>query len=526
MKVLVADPIAPEGIATLKAAGIDVDVAKALPPDEFHRRLADADGLIVRSETKVTAEAMAVATQLRVIGRAGVGVDNIDVPAATQRGIVVLNSPEGNTVAACEHTWALLLALARRVPKAVASLSAGEWRRSEFMGVELYGKTLGIVGLGKIGREVAKRARAFEMKVIAYDPFLTLQQAEKIGVELVDLDPLLQRADFVTLHLPLTKDTQNLIAADRLAKMKPSAYLVNAARGGLIHEADLIAALKEGRLAGAALDVFPKEPLSPDSPLLDCPRLMLTPHLGASTLEAQVGVAVDVAEQIRDVLSGQPARSAVNMPFIPAEVLAFIRPFMELAEKIGRFHAQQVDGRVEGVEIVYAGDLADHDVGPITRSLLKGMLEPMLGSAVTFVNAPLLAEQRGIKVTETKTGMAEDYASLVRVCVQTDKGIRSVAGTLFGKRDIRIIDMDGYRMNVAPEGFCLLSRHNDRPGIVGRVGSLLGESGVNIAGMQLGRAAPGQEAVMIMNVDHAIPEEILSRLAALEGMMNARLIEF
>lgn len=526
-KVLIADPVAREGVEKLTDAGIETDVQKQLPLEELKERIADADGLIVRSETKVTAEILDAAKRLRVIGRAGVGVDNIDVPAATQRGIVVLNSPEGNTVAACEHTWALILALARNVPDAVSSLRKGEWKRSQFVGVELYGKTLGVIGLGKIGREVAKRARAFEMRVIAYDPFITVQQADRIGVELFELDELLERSDFVTLHMPLTKDTQRLICKERLEKMKPSAFLFNVARGGLICEDDLAVALNEGRLAGAALDVFKEEPLPPESPLLACPRLIVTPHLGASTREAQVGVAVDVAEQIVEVLDGKPARSAVNMPFIPSEVLTVIEPYMQLAEKIGRLQVQQAEGRVESVEVVYAGDLADYEVGPITRSLLKGVLDPMLGSGVvTFVNAPLLAEQRGIRVTESKTPIGEDYTDLIRVEVQTDKGCHSVSGTLFGKRDIRIIDVDGYRVDVEPSGYALMSRHIDKPGIVGRVGTLLGENGINIGGMHVGRAGQGDEAVMILNVDSPIPPEIVQQVADLEGMQNAKLIEF
>ncbi|MBW3624096.1 MAG: phosphoglycerate dehydrogenase [Armatimonadetes bacterium] len=526
-KVLIADPVAKEGIETLRAAGLEVDAAKSLPLDELKERIAEAEGLIVRSETKVTAEILDAAKQLRVIGRAGVGVDNIDVSAATQRGIVVLNSPEGNTIAACEHTWSLLLALARNVPDAVASLRAGEWKRSQFVGVELYSKTIGIIGLGKIGREVAKRARAFEMRVIAYDPFITRQQADRLGVEIDELDPLLERADFITLHMPLTKDTQRLLCKERFEKMKPTAYLINAARGGLICEDDLVEALNAGKLAGAALDVFKEEPLPPESPLIACPRLILTPHLGASTREAQIGVAVDVAEQIVDVLDGKPARSAVNMPFIPSEVLSVIEPYIQLAEKVGRLQVQRAEGRVESVDVVYAGDLAEHEIGPITRSLLKGLLEPMLGSGtVTFVNAPLLAEQRGIKVTESKTPISEDYASLIRVTVQTDKGRHIVSGTLFGKRDIRIIEIDGYRVDVEPQGYALMSRHIDKPGIVGRVGSLLGENGINIAGMHVGRAGRGEEAVMILNVDNPVPPELVAQVAEQEGMINAKLVEF
>jgi D-3-phosphoglycerate dehydrogenase len=526
-KVLIADPVAKEGIETLTTAGLEADAVKGLSLDELKQRIADAEGLIVRSETKVTAEVMDAAKALKVIGRAGVGVDNIDVPAATQRGIVVLNSPEGNTVAACEHTWALILGLARNVPDAVASLRQGEWKRSQFVGVELYGKTLGIIGLGKIGREVAKRARAFEMRVIAYDPFITVQQADRMGVELYELDDLLEKADFVTLHMPLTKDTQRLICKERFERMKPTAYLINAARGGLICEDDLVEALNAGQLAGAALDVFKEEPLQPESPLIACPRLVLTPHLGASTREAQIGVAVDAAEQIVAVLDGKPARSAVNMPYIPSEILSYIQPYMQLAEKIGRLQVQQAEGRVESVDVVYAGDLAEYEVGPITRSLLKGMLDPMLGSsAVTFVNAPLLAEQRGVKVTESKTPISEDYASLIRVEVQTDKGRHVVSGTLFGKRDTRIIDLDGYRVNVETSGYALLSRHTDRPGIVGRVGTLLGENGINIGGMHVGRAEPGEQAIMMLTVDSPVPPDILARVAELDGVQNAKLIEF
>jgi D-3-phosphoglycerate dehydrogenase len=525
MKVLVADPIAQEGVAILQQQA-EVDVRTGLPKDELIRAIPDYDALVVRSETKVTPDVIEAGRSLKVIGRAGVGVDNIAVDAATRRGIIVVNSPEGNTIAAAEHTIALLLALSRNIPQAVASLRAGEWKRSRFVGVEVYNKVLGVLGLGKIGREVARRARGLAMEVIATDPFITAEQAERLGVQLVELDELLRRSDYLTIHIPITKETRGLISAERLAAMKQGARLINCARGGIVDERALVAAVENGHLAGAAVDVFEQEPPDPSNPMLQCDKIVVTPHLGASTHEAQIGVAVDVAEQILDVLNGKPARSAVNMPYVSREVLGVIEPFLPLAERMGRFLAQFVDGRIGAVDAVYKGELADTEVSPLTRAALKGLLEPVLSESVTYVNAPLIAESRGIRVTESRTPVSEEYTNLVELTVRSDKASHTVSGTLFGKRDIRIVEVDGYRVDVEPEGYAIVSHHIDRPGVIGRVGTELGQAGINIAGMHVGRKSAGREALMILNVDEQVPDDLIRRIAAAEGMFDARMVEF
>jgi D-3-phosphoglycerate dehydrogenase len=525
MKVLVSDPIAKEGIEILQK-GAQVDVRTGLSKEELISIIPEYDALVVRSETKVTPEVIEAGRSLKVIGRAGVGVDNIAVDAATRRGIIVVNSPEGNTIAAAEHTMALILALSRNIPQAVASLRTGEWKRSKFVGVEVYGKTLGIIGLGKIGREVAKRAKGFAMEVIANDPFITTEHAERLGVRLVELEELLRQSDYVSLHVPINKDTRMLLSAERIAMMKPGARLINCARGGIVDEKALLAAVEEGRIAGAALDVFEKEPPDPDDPILKCEKIIVTPHLGASTMEAQIGVAVDVAEQILNVLSGRPARSAVNLPYVPPEVLAVIEPFLPLAERMGRFLAQLVDGRIGYVEAVYKGDLAETEVSPLTRAVLKGILEPVLSEVVTYVNAPIAAENRGIRVVESKTPSSEEYTSLIEVTAKSDTSSHTVSGTIFGKRDMRIVELDGYRVDLEPEGYALISRHMDRPGIIGRVGTALGQAGINIAGMHVGRKQRGQEAVMILNVDDYVPPDLVRHIASLEWVNNAKLVDF
>lgn len=524
-RVLVSDPIAAEGVRKLEE-GAEVVVRTGMKPSELIEIIPDFEALVVRSETRVTAEVLQAARHLRIVARAGVGVDNIDVASATERGILVVNSPEGNTIAAAEHTLALLLALSRNIPAAHASLSRGEWARSRFVGVEVYGKTLGIIGLGKIGREVARRARGFEMQVLAVDPFLSPDQAERLGIQLSEMDDLLSRSDYISVHVPLTKETRGLLNRERFATMKPGVRIINCARGGIVDEADLAAALHEGVVAGAAIDVFEQEPINPDSPLLRAPNVVLTPHLGASTREAQIGVALDVAEQVLDVLNNRTARSAVNLPFVKPEVMAQLQPFLYLAEKMGRFHQQLADGPINAVDVIYRGDLADMEVSPISRALLKGLLEPLLSDTVTYVNAPLLAESRGVRVTESKTPHCEDYTHLIEVTVRTTKGSVTTTGALFGKRDVRIVGVDGYRVDVEPRGYAIVSRHIDTPGIVGRVGTALGEAGVNIAGMHLGRSEPGKQAVMILNVDSAVPDPLLERIAGMEGMCNARLVEF
>lgn len=526
IRILVADPIAEEGVARLQQVG-QVDIVTKQTPEQLKENLPNYDALVVRSETKVTADILAAAgDRLKVIGRAGVGVDNIDLPAATSKGIIVVNSPEGNTLAAAEHTMAMILSMARNVPDAVASMRDGEWKRSKFVGIQLYGKKIGVVGLGKIGRAVAVRAAGFEMDVLGYDPYLSEEAAEKLGITLCTLDRIFRESDFITFHVPLTPQTRRMVGAEQIAIMKPSVRLINVARGGIIDEVALRAAVDDGRIAGAAVDVFEKEPVPADSPLLGSAKILTTPHLGASTEEAQVAVVMDVADQIADIMAGRPARAAVNMPAIDAAVYAALKPYLVLGEKIGRLQAQLRASRVEAVEITYSGDVADMDVRPVTRAILKGLLEPVMKESVNFVNAPVLAEQRGIKVVESKVEAPADYTDLITVTVTTDTGRHAIAGTKFGSKDIRIVDIEGFRVDVEPTGRALMARHHDQPGMIGKVGTLLGNNGVNIAGMQVGRHEKRGLALMILTVDDPIPDPLLEELLKVEGMDNARPIEF
>jgi D-3-phosphoglycerate dehydrogenase len=529
-RVLVSDPIAEAGIARLREVA-EVDVRTGLSAEELKAIIGDYDALAVRSETKVTAEVLAAARSLKIVGRAGVGVDNIDVKAATERGIVVCNSPEGNTVAAAELSVAMLLGLARRIPQADASLRAGRWERQKFLGTEVYGKTLGVIGLGKIGGEVARRARAFEMHVLAYDPFATEEKALDYGAALVSLEELYRRSDFITLHVPLNEQTRGMIGAEQLAKMKDGVRLINCARGGLVNEAALADAIRSGKVAGAAFDVYSKEPVSPDNPLLGLPECVLTPHLGASTEEAQVNVALDIAEQIADVLAGLPARAAVNMPPLSAEALALAQPWLTLAEKIGSLHTQlarDLDGRgrpVVAVEVFFHGDFGEMPAGPVTRAVLAGILSPMLSNPVNLINAPVLAAARGMKVTESHSAAHAEYTAMLTVTARTPAGQRTICGTVFGHKDVRIVHIDGYHVDILPYGTIVLTQHTDKPGMIGAVGTLLGNRGVNIAGMNVGREKVGGHALMALMVDDPISEELMAQIRALPGMETAQLVE-
>ena len=524
-KVLVSDPVAQEGVGILRRAGLEVDVRTGLTKDELIAIIGDYDALAVRSETKVTADVLEAAGRLKIIGRAGVGVDNIDVERATQRGILVVNSPEGNTIAAAELTVTLLLSLSRNVPQASASLRNGEWKRSKYVGVEVYGKTAGVIGLGKIGREVARRLLGLEMTVLAYDPFLSPEQAEALGVRLVDLDTIYRQSDYITVHVPKTKDTAGMIGAEQIAAMKDGVRLINVARGGIIQEAALREGIESGKIAGAAIDVWEQEPTPPDNPLLKIPQVVGTPHLGASTEEAQVGVAVDIAEQIVDVLEGRPARAAVNMPSLAPDVLAHIEPYLRLAEKIGSLHTQLASGSITSVEALYAGDWEPKEQLHITRALMKGLLQPILTESVNYVNAPTLAESRGIRVIESRSGRGDEYARLLTVVAQSGSGRRTICGTVFGRSDARIVHIDGYNVDFKPEGWMIVTQHTDRPGIIGRVGTLLGARGVNIAGMYVGREQKTGRAVMALSLDDAVPADIMAEIMAMEGMDSARLVE-
>lgn len=523
-KVLVSDPVAAEGVAILRRAGLEVDVRTGLSPAELLEIIGDYDALAVRSETKVTAEVLEAAKNLKIIGRAGVGVDNIDVAKATERGVLVVNSPEGNTIAAAELTVTLLLASARNVPQAHASMKQGEWKRSKFVGVEVYGKTAGVIGLGKIGREVAKRLRAMEMRLLAYDPFLSQEQAEGLGVQLVDLETLYRQSDFITVHIPKTKETAGMVSTPQLAQMKDGVRLVNVARGGIYDETAVLEALESGKVAGIAFDVWESEPTPSDHPLVHHANAVATPHLGASTEEAQVGVAVDIAEQIATVLTGGSARAAVNMPSLPAELLARTLPYLTLAEKMGSLKAQLARGSVTAVEVRYEGEFDSAQTVHLTRAVIKGLLMPALGESVNYVNAPALAASRGIKITESKGPRGDEYERQLTVLATDERGTHAVTGTVFGKSDPHIVFLDTYPVDFRPTGWHLMVRNHDRPGRIGKIGTLLGESSVNIAGMQVGRDEKDGTAVMALALDGPMPDDILEAVRALDGILSARLV--
>ena len=517
MRILVAEPIASEGIELLRAHH-EVDERPGLSAAEYAAVLPDYDALVVRSQVKVDAELIAAGRRLVVIGRAGVGVDNVDLDAATRAGIVVVNAPTGNTIAAAEHTLALLYALARRIAAADASVRRGEWKRSQFTGVELRGRTLGIVGLGKIGQAIAKRARAMEMTVIGVDPYVSAEQAALHGVELVELEALLVRSDAITLHVPLGRATRGLIGATELAQMKPGAFLLNVARGGVIDEAAVAQALREGRLAGAGIDVFEHEPPL-DSPLLDAPNTVLTPHLGASTAEAQVLVAEEVAAQVLDVLDGRSARYAVNAPLLTPETAQAIAPYLPLAETLGRFFAQFCRTGVKTLTLEVAGELGGFEAGPLTAAVLRGLLETSTTERVNLVNAGALAKARGITVVERKTTDAGAYASQLTLSGVSHGVTTTVAGTVAGGEP-RLTRLNDYWIDMAPSSAMLVTRHQDRPGTMGRIGLMLGEADVNISAMHLARSAPRADALMILALDDDTPPAVAEAIRANEAVLD------
>jgi D-3-phosphoglycerate dehydrogenase len=513
--VHVADPLAEDGLVLLRER-CDVRITTGLNEADLAARLADVDALIVRSETKVTAKILDAAPRLAVVGRAGVGVDNIDVPAATAHGVYVVNAPLGNIVSAAEHALALALALLRRITDADRSVRAGEWTRSKFIGRELRGKTLGLIGIGRVGSEVARRAAAFEMRVIAHDPFATEASARGAGAQLVELEDLLRSADVISLHTPLTEKTRNLINADSLAKMKRSAVIVNCARGEVVDLAALAAALEAGTIAGAALDVYPNEPLPADSPIRGAPRTVLTPHIAGSTAEAQVNVAVDVVGQILDVLDGHPARFAVNAPRPPADE-AGGSAWLRCGERIGALVAQLLDERPAKLQLAYAGKLLELDAEPLRAAVVKGLLETFSAERVNLVNALAIARTRGLVIEERRDTEAPRYAALLTVRV----GSTEVAGTLV-QGEPRIVLIDGFWVDVPVEGHLLLTKHQDKPGLVGRVGTLLGEHDVNISSMQVGRLHARGEALMILTLDDPVPDEVRARIGAFADVDRVR----
>ena len=505
MKILVVESLAAEGLELLRAHH-DVDEKLGLGQAEIAAILPEYDALVVRSQVKVDAELIAAGTRLVVVGRAGVGVDNVDLEAATRAGITVVNAPTGNTIAAAEHTLALLYGLARRTAAADASMRRGEWKRSQFTGVELRGKTLGIVGLGKIGQAIAVRARAMEMTVIGSDPFVTPDQAANIGVELVSFDELVERSDVITVHVPMTRTTRGLINAAAIERMKPGVMLLNVARGGILDEQDVADALKAGRIAGAAVDVFEAEPPT-GSPLLEAPNTLLTPHLGASTAEAQVAVAEEVAEQILEVLDGRPARYAVNAPLLTPETAQAIAPFLPLAETLGRFLGQFAHAAPRTLTLEIAGEPAAYDASPLVAAVLRGLLETSTTERVNLVNAATMARARGIKVVERKTSTAAPFSSLLTVTGEGDGQSATVAGTV-ANGEPHIVRLDEHAMDLAPSDSMLITRHRDRPGTMGRIGVLLGEADVNISAMTLARSAPRADAFMVLALDDDVPAAV------------------
>jgi D-3-phosphoglycerate dehydrogenase len=525
LRILVSDPLSEEGLKILREEkGLQVDVKTELKPDALKEIIKDYDALVVRSATKVTKDIIGAAQNLKVIGRAGVGLDNVDLEAATQKGIIVMNTPGGNTISTAEHTMSMILALSRNIAQSNASNKKGEWKRSKFMGVELYNKALGIVGLGRIGREVAKRAASFGMKILAYDPFLSREVAEGLGIQVMELKELLERSDYITVHTPMTEETKHLISGEEFAIMKKGARVINCARGGIIDEAALISAIKEGKVSGAALDVFEKEPIPPDSELLKLDNIITTPHLGASTEEAQVNVAIEVAEIVRDALLGRGIRNAANYPCLEAESYKTLEPYINLSEKLGIFSAQLAEGRFLELNISYSGEISRHDLSPLTMALVKGILSPILKETVNFINAMALAKERGIKVKEAKSSREEEFVNAVQLELKTDKESKSITGTLSSNKQPRIVKIDEYYVELSPLGEMIFIQNWDKPGIIGNLGTLLGKQNINIAAMTFGRDKPQGKAISVLNVDSQVSADILEKIKKIENILAVKII--
>lgn len=512
-RILVLDGLSPKGMELLAGEPrLEVTNSPTLDPVALQQTIGDYHGVIVRSATKLTADILEHAQRVRLLCRAGIGVDNIDLDAATRKGIVVMNSPGGNVVTTAEHTLSMLLALSRNIPQAVLAMRAGRWERKKFTGVEVYRKVLGVIGLGRIGSVVARLALGIGMQVIGYDPYISRERVESLGIEVVSFEEVLRRCDYLTLHTPMTEETRSLIGAKELAQMKHGVRIINCARGGLVHEAALLEALQSGKVAGAALDVFEQEPPPPAHPLVNHPAVICTPHLGAATEEAQDRIAVDVAQQTIDFFLHGQIRNAVNVPSIDAESYQRIKPFLALAEKLGRFQAQLAEGGVQEVSIQYSGEVAGYDTKWISLTLLNAVLTTFLGDTVNVVNAGVVARNRGIRIVESSSSEAEDYTSLISVTITTDVGAHTMSGTIVGKRDERVILIDGYRIEVVPHGHLLIVRNEDQPGVIGRIGTILGRNGLNIGGMHLGRLAPHGQAMCILAVDSPIPQSVIDEI--------------
>ncbi len=542
IRVLVTDPLAEEGIRLLQDSNrdseitsgaasssrsrISVDVKTKLSPEQLKETIGQYDGLVVRSGTQVTGEVLGHAKKLKVIGRAGAGLDNIDLETASKLGVVVMNAAGGNTVSTAEHTMSMILSLARRIPQACASLKSGEWDRSSFRGVELYGKTLGIIGMGRIGSEVAKRALSFGMRLLVYDPFLSEERVRELeAAPVASMEEVLRKSDFITVHTPLSEETKGLIGDKEIALMKKGVRIINCARGGIVEEKALAEAIRSGHVAGAALDVFEKEPPPASSELLNLPQVVVTPHLGGSTEEAQSSVAREIAVSVRDYLLGRGIRNAVNVPSVDAEMLKLIEPYLRLIERLGALQAQLVEGRVKEVRIRYIGEMIRWDVAPLTIAFVKGLLTPALQETVNYVNAAVIAKERGIKVIESKASEGADFANLIDTVVETDQGEARVQGTLFTRTDPRIVRINDFRVEAVPAGSMLLVKNQDSPGMIGRVGTALGERGINIGFMTFGRKTEGGEALLLLNLDQAPSAEDLAQIRKLPRVLEVKLIK-
>lgn len=515
MKVLVSDKFPTEGLQVLEQAeNVELDYQPGLSSEQLLEAIVDADALIVRSGTQVTEEVFQAAKQLKVVGRAGVGTSNLDVEAANRKGVVIMHTPFGSTTTTAEHTIAMIFALARRIPSANQSTKSGQWDADSFLGIEVAGKTLGVLGAGKIGSLVVERALALQMKPIVYDPYLTEDSIRHLGSEQVDFEELLSRSDFLTLHTPRNVETANILNSETLSRLKPGCHIVNCATGGLIDEEALAAAISDGRVAGAAIDVFDKEPPSQDNPLLKLDQVICTPHLRTATRDAQVNVTVQIASQVIELLEKGIIINAVNVPSISADLLETMRPHIELAERLGSFQAQMYGKGLEEVRLEYAGTVTENPTGPLTNSALKGLLTPMIGPEANYINAPHLAKERGIRVTETRSQTNRGFASMIRLTVVGTDGEHSLCGAMFGESDYRIVRVDGCNVEAVPRGHLLVLNNEDRPGIIGFIGQVLGEASVNIAGMNLTRKKDDSHAVSLINIDSCIPNETLEKLRA------------
>ncbi len=528
MKILVSDPLGKAGMDELrKESSFQVDEKADLKPEELKKVIGDYDAIIIRSGTKLTKDILESAGKLRVIGRAGVGVDNVHLETATARGIIVMNTPEGNTISTAEHTFSMLMALARNIPQAYASMKQGEWKRTKFQGAELNGKTLGVIGFGRIGREVSKRAAAFNMRVVIFDPFVTADSVKDYPVEYMNLKALLAEADFITVHTPLTPETKYILNKETLQLCKTGVKIVNCARGGIIEEAALAEAVQSGKVGGVALDVFEQEPPPADHPLLKFPQVIVTPHLGAATVEAQENVAIDVVKQVIDALHERAIKNAVNLPNLDPETLRVLKPWINLAEKIGKLYAQLFSGGIQLVTVRYGGELARYNLKALTLALVKGLLTPMCGATVNFVNAPALAKERGMTVNEVLSTQKEDFTNYIEIEVKDGKNVNSILGALFGEQYPRIVRINEFFVEMEPSGMALFIQNEDMPGVVGTLGKILGDNKINIAEMSLGRIKKGAKnlAMTVINTDSEIPASVLAEIKKFSPILDAKAVQ-